>query len=68
MPRKRIPYEDHYIHVTGPFATVRGCKYCKFSHKFPSGKGMGRGWGMREGNISRGILIQHLKSEHPEKL
>jgi hypothetical protein len=29
---------------------------------------LGRGQGMREGNKQRGILIQHIKAEHPEVL
>lgn len=63
MPHKA----DKFIrHISGPFATVRTCTICGFSDKFP--RGSGRGYGMREGNKSRGRLIQHVKQCHPEAL
>lgn len=59
---------DEFIGVArGPVATVRYCKICNFMHKVPKG-GAGRGYGLRTGSKSRGILIQHIKAEHPEVL
>lgn len=62
------PADDHFTTYRGPFGVVRACHHCSFSHKLPVGRGFGRGHGMREGNKSRGILIQHIKAEHPEVL
>lgn len=59
------PVERLIVRVEGPFAVVRACKLCKFVHSRPKLQGTGRGTGMREGNKQRGILIQHIKAEHP---
>jgi hypothetical protein len=67
------PAEDRYIGRTETgMAVGRWCKLCKFSHTRRKPTGMmvgnvGRGNGMREGNRQRGILIQHLKTEHPKE-
>lgn len=52
----------------GHFAIGRSCTICghgvtKRKEKYP-----GRGWGMREGNILRGQMIQHIKVAHAELL
>lgn len=60
------PAEDKYVVVyRGPLAVTRACRLCKFFHNRKLGQRTGRGTGMREGNKQRGILIQHLKTEHP---
>lgn len=52
----------------GPRAVVRGCLFCKHFEKIQKGlPGVGRGYGMREGNKARGRMIQHVKEEHPEQ-
>jgi len=50
----------------GPFAIVKICTICGFFHTRP--RGTGRGAGMKYGNMSRGILIQHIKADHPDHL
>lgn len=62
------PAERFITTTVGPFAVARGCKLCKFYHVRKRVRGAGRGAGMREGNKQRGILIQHIKAEHPEAL
>ena len=54
--------------VRGAFVIVKYCTVsgCNFSHV--RRKGVGRGSGFREGNKARGIMIQHIKTEHPELL
>ena len=62
-------YNDHYIEFRGPLAVIRACKYCGFKVRLDKGiPGVGRGYGMREGNKARGQIIQHLKKEHGDKL
>ena len=58
--------EAFITHTTGPFGTVRACRICGESDMIPRGRG--RGYGMREGNKSRGRMIQHVKAEHPTEL
>lgn len=62
------PAEKFVTTTVGPSAVSRGCKLCKFYHVRKRIPGSGRGAGMREGNKQRGILIQHIKSAHPEVL
>lgn len=59
------PVEKHIIRTEGPMGVARSCRLCKFHHFRRKGLGGGRGNGMREGNKQRGILIQHIKAEHP---
>lgn len=61
--------EKHIKTSRGPLGVVRFCtvKKCKFYAMVKTGiHGVGRGYGMREGNKARGKMIQHVKSEHPE--
>jgi len=52
----------------GAFMVVRGCRFCKHIEKVRKGiPGVGRGYGMREGNKARGRMIQHVKEAHPEQ-
>ena len=62
------PASKYIVTHEGPMAVVKACTLCKFYHKRPKGLREGRGAGMKYGNKSRGILIQHIKSEHPEVL
>ena len=48
----------------GKFAIVRRCTICSFTLSKPKERNPGRGWGMREGNILRGKMVQHVKDEH----
>lgn len=58
---------DNFIKTfVGPFAIVKTCTICGFYHTRPIGTG--RGAGMKYGNKSRGILIQHIKADHPTHL
>ena len=50
----------------GPMGVVKSCTICGFHHYRP--KGYGRGSGMREGNISRGVVLRHINAEHPDHL
>ena len=63
------PVEDKFVgRFNGPSAITGWCKICNFGHvtrKPPEGR-RGRGWGMREGNKLRGLLIQHVKERHPD--
>jgi len=58
--------EAFLTHTSGPFGTVRACLLCGEFDRIP--KGRGRGYGMREGNKSRGRMIQHVKENHPDEL
>lgn len=50
-----------------PLGVVRVCPCCKHSEIVKTGiQGVGRGYGMREGNKARGRMIQHIKATHPE--
>lgn len=51
--------------VRGPFATIRVCDICGHAEKVATGRpGVGRGYGLREGNKARGRMIQHIKDAH----
>jgi hypothetical protein len=55
-----------FIQSSSAMATVRACKWCKHAEVVRSGQlGVGRGYGMREGNKARGRMIQHVKAAHP---
>jgi hypothetical protein len=59
-------YELMYREVSGPRAVVRQCQCCKHFELVRKGiPGVGRGYGMREGNKARGRIIQHFKTAHP---
>lgn len=60
------PVEQYVSRVETALGVARGCRLCKFYH-FRRKCGGGRGAGMREGNKQRGLLIQHIKSEHPDE-
>jgi hypothetical protein len=63
----RIWAEDHYGSREGPMAVVRYCLHCKHMEIVRKGmRGVGRGYGMREGNKARGRMIEHIKKSHPE--
>lgn len=62
----RTAYRKLVREAEGPLAKVRVCRLCGFVvtlPKHPFGGG-GRGYGMREGNKARGVMIQHLKLRH----
>lgn len=50
----------------GHFAIGRSCTICSYGVTKRKERNPGRGWGMREGNILRGQMIQHIKATHPE--
>ena len=50
----------------GHFAIGRTCTVCGYSLSRQKERNPGRGWGMREGNILRGKLIQHVRKNHPQ--
>lgn len=59
-------YNIYVRESSSALAVCRSCRLCKFGVSLRLGvPNVGRGNGMREGNKQRGILIQHLKSEHP---
>ena len=63
----RSEYEKFIKTHRGPIAVVRECTICGYTDKIRVGvRGVGRGYGMREGNKSRGRMIQHVK-KHFEK-
>lgn len=50
-----------FFTVRGPFAIVRVCGVCGHTEKVAKGRpGVGRGYGMREGNKARGRMIKHI--------
>jgi ribosomal protein L13E len=59
--------DDGMFKVTeGPLAVIRQCLHCKHHEVVRKGRpGVGRGYGMREGNKARGRMIQHVKTAHP---
>lgn len=59
------PVETLITVAAGPFGVARACKLCRFHSFRPKVPGAGRGAGFREGNKQRGIVIQHIKAEHP---
>lgn len=61
--------EERFVDcIIGPMAVVRSCKLCGFLVTRKLRGGVGRGNGFREGNKQRGVLIQHVKAEHPAEL
>lgn len=64
------PAEAHFTRWAGPLGITAMCDICGFREIAYRGRPgtMGRGWGLRSTNILRGLLIQHVKSKHPEKL
>lgn len=63
-----VPADKHFVRYDGPFAIVAKCHHCRHMDVVRKERNPGRGWGMREGNKQRGRMIQHVKTEHPEKL
>lgn len=60
--------EDCFRTIKGPMAVVRACDFCGHIEKIPVGvPGVGKGYGMREGNKARGRMIQHIKDKHADK-
>ena len=56
-----------FIHkIDGHFAVGRSCTICSYGVVKRKERNPGRGWGMREGNILRGKVIQHIKETHSE--
>lgn len=66
---KKVHADDLMFKVsTGPLAVIRQCLHCKHFEIVRKGlPGVGRGYGMREGNKARGRIIQHVKTAHPEQ-
>lgn len=61
--------DSHYKTVEGPMAVIRTCIHCGHFEKVRKGLlGVGRGYGMREGNKARGRMIQHINANHADKL
>ncbi len=59
--------EPFFSTKSGPAATVRTCRLCGHAEIVRKGRpGVGRGYGMREGNKARGRMIQHIKWTHWE--
>lgn len=59
--------EKFFITRTHHMATVRACLLCKHTELVRKGRpGVGRGYGMREGNMARGRMMTHIKEAHPE--
>ena len=50
--------------INGHFAIGRQCTLCAYGVTKAKERRPGRGWGMREGGILRGKMIQHVKAEH----
>lgn len=62
-------YDPHFRTLEGPYAVVRACNHCSHTETVKKGvRGVGRGYGMREGNKARGRIIQHIKEFHADKL
>mgnify|MGYP000878549199 CR=1 FL=1 len=63
------PAADHFKTVEGPFAVMRCCNHCRHFEKVLKGRpGVGRGYGMREGNKARGRMIEHINTMHADVL
>lgn len=68
---RKVVNRDTLMYKTteGPQAVIRNCLYCKHFELVRKGRpGVGRGYGMREGNKARGRIIQHVKAAHPTEL
>lgn len=51
--------------IKGPFAVVRACNFCDYKVVLKTGqRGVGCGFGFREGNKARGKMIQHYNKIH----
>ena len=62
---KPIRPKDLFRKVEGPLAVVRICKICGHQEVVKKGlPGVGRGYGLREGNKARGRMIQHINECH----
>lgn len=60
------PLDNLIKEVRGPLASIRVCRICGHAEVVHVGiRGVGRGYGMREGNKARGRMIQHIKNNHP---
>lgn len=52
-----------------PRAVVRVCRVCRHAETVMIGfGGVGRGFGMREGNKARGRMIAHINKNHQHEL
>lgn len=66
-------FQGLYKETTSALATVRVCLCCPQRHTAHAEivrkglPGVGRGYGLREGNKARGRMIQHIKTAHPEQ-
>ena len=54
--------------VDGHSAIGRTCTICRYGLTKQKERRPARGWGIREGDILRGRVIQHIKKEHEELL
>lgn len=64
-----VPSDKLYKTVVGPMAVIRTCTVCGHFEIVKKGlRGVGRGYGMREGNKARGRMIQHIKQAHQAEL
>jgi hypothetical protein len=67
-PKGKIQDEEFFTVKEGGIAVTRRCLFCDNTEIVRKGlQGVGRGYGMREGNKARGRAIQHVKSAHPEE-
>ena len=60
----RITDDMMFRTLSGPLAIVRVCNDCGFKIVLRRRTGVGRGYGFREGNKARGVMIQHYKKTH----
>ena len=63
----RVKDDEMFRTVKGPLGVVRVCLICGHRIIVRTGRaGVGRGYGMREGNKARGHMIQHFKEHQKE--
>jgi hypothetical protein len=66
--KMRSKFDEYFKTHSGPIAVVRVCTICGHIEKIAVGvPGVGRGYGMREGNKARGRIIQHIKTHFNRK-
>jgi hypothetical protein len=64
----RVDYARHLVRKARGLRTVYSCPFCKLTDVVPSGRGMGRGYGLASGGAAHSKMAAHIRAEHPAEL
>lgn len=57
------------IKLKGPLGTAYRCPFCTYTLRFKCGvRGVGRGYGLRNGGALHSKMGAHIRAEHPAEL